>query len=319
VTANTKITGKQHHLSSRRPYPTLPPSNTKIIFILTVGVLSVSASAIFVRLAIEAVDSATIGFSLFLAASRLILASSVLIPNWFTLSHQKVPLQAYRYGVGAGICLALHFATWISSLSYTSIAASTTLVTTNPLWVSLLGWWWFREKPTKTTFIGIFVALMGGILIVMADRDVNIDYPNPLLGNSLALIGAILVSGYILLGREAQRAGLNIKNYITVAYTTAGLALLPFALVLGQDYKSYPLSVYVYVLMMAIFPQLIGHTSFNWALKWVAPTLVTMVILLEPIASSLLGVLIFAEIPPLEVIYGGLILLIGVGIAIFGG
>ncbi|MFM8300824.1 MAG: EamA family transporter, partial [Microcystis aeruginosa] len=72
-------------------------------------------------------------------------------------------------------------------------------------------------------------------------------------------------------------------------------------------------------LMMAIFPQLIGHTSFNWALRWVAPTIVTMVILLEPIAASLLGVFIFGEIPPQEVIYGGLILLIGVGIAILGG
>jgi drug/metabolite transporter (DMT)-like permease len=182
-----------------------------------------------------------------------------------------------------------------------------------------LGWWWFREKPTKLTFIGIFVALTGGLLIVLADRDVSSSYPNPLLGNSLALIGAILVSGYILLGREAQRKGLNIKNYITVAYTTAGLALLPAVFLFGQGYESYPLSVYVYVLMMAIFPQLIGHTSFNWALRWVAPTIVTMVILLEPIAASLLGVFIFGEIPAQEVIYGGLILLIGVGIAILGG
>lgn len=148
----------------------MPPSNAKIIFILTIGVVSVSASAIFIRLAIEAVDNATIAFSLFLATSRLILASVVLIPNWFTLSRQKVPVQAYYYAVGAGFCLALHFATWITSLSYTSIAASTTLVTTNPLWVSLLGWWWFREKPTKLTFIGIFVALTGGLLIVLADQ-----------------------------------------------------------------------------------------------------------------------------------------------------
>jgi drug/metabolite transporter (DMT)-like permease len=182
-----------------------------------------------------------------------------------------------------------------------------------------LGWWWFREKPSKLTFIGIFVALTGGLFIVLADQSLSSSYPNPLLGNSLALIGAILVSGYILLGREAQRKGLNIKNYITVAYTTAGLALLPSIFLFGQGYESYPLSVYVYVLMMAIFPQLIGHTSFNWALRWIAPTIVTMVILLEPIAASLLGVFIFGEIPAQEVIYGGLILLIGVGIAILGG
>jgi hypothetical protein len=78
----------------------LPPSNAKIIFILTIGVVSVSASAIFIRLAIEAVGNATIAFSLFLATSRLILASVVLIPNWFTLSRQKVPVQAYYYAVG---------------------------------------------------------------------------------------------------------------------------------------------------------------------------------------------------------------------------
>jgi drug/metabolite transporter (DMT)-like permease len=281
-------------------------------------VLSVSTAAIFIRLANDAAGGGGVGFSLFLAASRMILASIVLIPNWFRLGAERAPIRAYSLAIGAGIALACHFSTWIVSLSYTSIAAATTLVTTNPLWVSLVGWWWFGEKPSRMTFFGIFTALAGGILITLGTGDSGQEYANPLLGNSLALVGAWTVSLYLLLGRSARRAGLLLGSYITIAYSTAALFLLPLPLLAGGNYGGYSGEVYTYVLLLAIFPQSIGHTSFNWALRHVSPTIVTSVILFEPIAASMLGVLIFQEIPSVAVIYGGGILLIGVGLAIAG-
>jgi drug/metabolite transporter (DMT)-like permease len=294
------------------------PSPLQIVFVLGIGVLSVSTSAIFIRLAIEAAGEGGVEFSLFLAAYRMILASIVLIPHWFRLKNEHISPKAYYLAIGAGIVLASHFATWIASLSYTSIAASTILVTTNPLWVSLGSWWWSGETPRRSTFMGLFTAVVGGILIAFGDAGIDRENANPLLGNSLALIGAWMVSFYILLGREAQRQGLSVTSYITIAYSTAGLVLLPFPLLLGQGYGNYSPPVYLYGLLMAIFPQLIGHTSFNWALRWISPTLVTFVILFEPIGASIFGIILFREIPPPIVISGGMILLIGVGLAIAG-
>ena len=296
----------------------MPPSTAKIFLVLGIGVLSVSTAAIFIRLADDAAGGGGLEFSLFLAASRMVLAAIVTLPNWFTLRNEEAPVKAYYLAIGAGIALALHFATWIASLSYTSIAASTTLVTTNPLWVSLFGWWWFGEKPRRITFLGIFVALVGGIFIAIGGGARGDGNENPLLGNGLALVGAWTVSVYMLLGREAQRAGLSIGGYVAVAYGIAALVLFPLPFLAGGGYGDYPLSVYIYVLLLAIFPQTIGHTSFNWALRHVSPTLVTLMILFEPIASSIAGAIVFREIPPAGAVYGGFIILLGVGLAVVG-
>ncbi|MEG3435622.1 DMT family transporter [Pannus brasiliensis CCIBt3594] len=296
----------------------MPPSPLKIALVLAIGVLSVSTAAIFIRLASEAAGGGSIAFSLFLAASRMILASIVLLPNWFRNTSEKTTAKAYYLAIAAGFALACHFATWTASLSYTSIAASTTLVVTNPLWIALIGWWWFGEKPRRSTFLGIFLALSGGILVAFGPTDHNAAYPNPLLGNGLALGGAWMASFYILCGREARREELSVGRYVTLAYSTAALVLLPLPFLTGGNYLEYSPAVYTYVLWIALVPQSIGHTSFNWALRWVSPTVVSLVILFEPIGSSLLGVLIFREIPPASAIYGGFILSIGVISAIVG-
>jgi len=115
-----------------------------------------------------------------------------------------------RYAGAAGLCLALHFATWITSLSFTSIAASTTLVTTNPVWVALLSWLWLKEKPNALTILGIGVAFGGGVLIALGDTGAVTAGSNPPLGNFLALVGAWMASLYFLLGREAQQRGLGM-------------------------------------------------------------------------------------------------------------
>jgi drug/metabolite transporter (DMT)-like permease len=127
-----------------------------------------------------------------------------------------------------------------------------------------------------------------------------------------------MASFYFLFGTQSQKLGLNISSYIAIAYTTAALILLPLPLLFGSSYFGYPNLVYIYVLLMAIVSQLIGHTSFNWAVKYVSPTLVSLTILFEPIGASLLGFFLFQEIPSYSVLTGGVILLVGVGIAVLG-
>jgi drug/metabolite transporter (DMT)-like permease len=289
----------------------------KVILILAIGVLAVSTAAIWSRLAFEAAGKRDVGFSLVLAASRLTLASMILLPTWRQIQRGEELKRALPYAIGAGVFLGVHFACWISSLAYTSIAASTTFVTTNPVWVALISWVWLKEKISRKTIAGIAIALGGGLVIGLADSG-NHAGTNPLLGNFLAIAGSWAVSFYLLLGREAQKLGLTVGGYGAIAYTTAAIVLLPMPILFGNGYSGYPTPVYLYILLMAIFPQLVGHTSLNWAMGWVSPTLVTLSILFEPVFASSLGYFIFGEVPPSQVFLGAAVLLTGVAIAAMG-
>lgn len=293
------------------------PQSWLVGLVLVIGVLAISSSAIFIRLAIEAAEVRGLAFSLVLAASRLTVASLALVPAWKSLRSARFTFKAWGYAIAAGMFLALHFAMWITSLSYTSIVASVALVTTNPIWVALLSWLWLKEKPSRLTGLGIGVALLGGGAIAFGP-DYTANASNPLFGNLLALLSAWAVSLYFLLGREAQREGMGIGSYITVAYSTATLILLPMPLLLGASYFGYPKQVYLYMILMGIVCQLVGHTSFNWAVHWISPTLVTLAILFEPIGASILGYLIFQEVPTMLVFGGGVFVLLGVAIAAMG-
>jgi drug/metabolite transporter (DMT)-like permease len=195
------------------------PLPWQVGLVLVTGVIAISTAAIFIRLAMDAAASPYanasagvrgVGFSLFISASRLAIASLLLLPAWRNLQPSQLSPGALRYAAAAGLCLALHFATWITSLSFTSIAASTTLVTTNPVWVALLSWLWLKEKPNALTILGIGVAFGGGVLIALGDTGAVTAGSNPPLGNFLALVGAWMASLYFLLGREAQQRGLGM-------------------------------------------------------------------------------------------------------------
>ncbi|HEY9641683.1 MAG TPA: DMT family transporter, partial [Coleofasciculaceae cyanobacterium] len=247
----------------------------------------------------------------------LAIASLCLVPAWRNFRAIQLQRHAVFYSAAAGLFLALHFACWITSLSYTSIAASATLVTTNPVWVALLSWLWFREKPSPLTMAGIAITLIGSVGVALGSSGA-FGGSQPLLGNALALIGSWAVSLYFLLGREAQRRGLGIGSHAVLTYTTAAAVLLPLPLLFGTGYNGYSNSVYLWIVLMAVFPQLIGHTSFNWAVRWISPTLVTLTILAEPVGSSILGAIVFQENPGVPVILGAAVILAGVAIAALG-
>ncbi|KKI98486.1 DMT family transporter [Prochlorothrix hollandica] len=320
------------------------PPRWKTVLILTLGILAIATAPILIRVAMDSLDTVPLdtvpldplltppiappapggnpatptptkaALGLMLAASRLVLASAILSPNWRDFQAQQYPRQGLIYGLAAGICLAVHFATWISSLAYTSIAASTILVTTSPIWVALLSRLWLGERLGALTWGGIALALGGGVWVALADAPAAVA-PQPLLGNALALMGSWSISLYLILGRLAQRQGLQVRHYTTGVYTIAALGLLPLPWLWGSGYGGYPTPVYVCLGLMTLFPQLVGHSSLNWAVRWVSPTLVTLAILGEPLGASLLGYWVFGEVPPLAVLAGSGLILGGIGVA----
>jgi drug/metabolite transporter (DMT)-like permease len=278
------------------------------------GVLIVSTASILIRLAqAEGVPSVSI------AAMRLGFAAVVLTPiavvragaELRTLSRAQLGL-----GIVSGAFLAVHFASWISSLEFTSVASSAALVATNPLWVGLVSLLVFRERLGWGAVAGIVLTLLGTILISVSDSQ-NSTFPNPLLGNALALIGAITVSAYLLIGRRL-RQGLSVLAYIWLVYTTAAVVLLAWALLSGTALLGFSPFVYLLMLGLALGPQLLGHTAFNWSLNALSATFVAVAILGEPVGSALLAWIFFQEPFATLQLLGFITLLMGILAAAIG-
>lgn len=311
-------------VTSSQPSTAVQPPRAKLIAVLTVGVLAVSMSAIFIRFARDSSFSNSGAFGLLIAAGRIAVASLLTAPIGFAAVQRerrtlepRVFQKAVWLAVAAGGSLSAHFAFWISSLSFTSVAASTAIVTTNPIWLSLFAWLVWKQIPSRGVIVGIAIAFAGGVLVAVGDgSSPSSAFSNPLLGNGLALLGAFAVSSYYLLGKAAQANGLSLGAYTGIAYTTAALVLAPLPALFGLAYTGYPISTYLWIALLGLVPQVIGHTSFNWAVRYLDPAIVTMVILLEPIGSSIAAVILFKEIPGVPTIIGAALLLVGVFVAI---
>lgn len=278
--------------------------------------LAISAGSIFARLSREAAGTIDPGYSLVICGGRLFAASLLLAPLWRSVPRPAAMPSAWRYSCLAGLAMGVHFATWITSLAYTSIVASTTLVTSTPIWVALIGWVAWGERPSGRTAIGIAVAIAGAGIIGMAQAaEAGSD---PLLGNALALAGAVASATYFLLGRRAQQAGFSVGVHAAVANAAGALLVLPLPWIFGVGYGGWPAMAYVWLVLMAVFPQLVGHTCFNWAMRHGAPVVVALVLLAEPVGASVLAYLVWGEGIGLPVLAGALTLLAGVALAVLG-
>lgn len=276
---------------------------------LALGVLSVSWAAILVRLA----DAPPLA----VAAWRLLLAAGAALA--FALLRRRAELRALdRRGLallaGAGLALALHFATWISSLRLTSVASSVALVTTQPLWVALLSRALLRERIAPRVAAGIALAVAGGA--VMAGGDVALG-PRALLGDLLALAGAVAAALYFVAGRRV-RARLSLGAYVGVVYPAAAAGLLALAVVAGAPLAGYGARTWLALALLALVPQLLGHSLLNWSLRWLSGTFVAVTILAEPVMSILLAIPVLGERPTATQVAGGLVLLGGVALAASG-
>lgn len=283
------------------------PSPARVYAVLAVAVAAVSMSAIFIRLA----DAPGV----VVAVYRMALASLLLAPiSVRALRRARPDRRAVAMSALAGLLLGGHFATWITSLSYTSVAASVALVTTIPLWVALLSWLFLRQRPSAAVLAGALLAVAGSVAIGLGGARGG-SGPHPLLGDALALAGAVFASGYFLLGRAVQRRGLSLNAYVGIAYGVAALALLPLPALLGASYLDYPAATFGWLVVLAVLPQTVGHTGLNYAVHHLDPTLVATVVLLEPLGAGLLAFVLFGEVPTLATALGAALLLAGVALA----
>jgi drug/metabolite transporter (DMT)-like permease len=275
--------------------------------LLVVGVLAVSCSGVLIKLAEDTPKLA-------IAFYRCALASAVLVPLAFARHRdelRRLTASQRRLAVFAGAFLAAHFATWIPSLTYTTVAASSVLVTTQPLWVALFGRA-IGERPDRRAFVGIGIALVGTLVIAGSDLGGS---GRALIGDGLALAGAIFGAAYVLSGRNLRRE-VSVVPYTAVVYGTAAVLLAAVLLVSGTPFAGYDPEVWLLFVLITVGPQFLGHTVFNYLLGHLEASVVAVAIMAEPVGATLLAVAILDEAPGLSAVLGGALILAGVYVAI---
>lgn len=275
---------------------------------VAIGVLSVSTSAIFVRLA-EAPSSIIANYRLLIA----VLLMAPLIIFKYRNEFKHISKRDWYFSIAAGIFLALHFILWFESLNHTSVASSTVLVTTQPIFAFIGGYLFFKEKFTSGAVISLIIAFTGSLIISWGDFQIS---GMALFGNFLALMGAIAITGYFLFGQDVRKR-LSLMTYTFVVYLISSITLIVYNLILDVPFTGYSQETWFYFLALAIIPTFFGHTLFNWALKWVNASTITMGILFEPVGATVLAYFILDEIVTWSQFLGGTIVIFGLMLFIF--
>lgn len=287
------------------------------------GILAVSTASIFIRFAQGEAPS------LLIAAGRMLGATLLLFP--FAIRHlredlKKVSGRTISFLVTAGIFLGMHFATWITSLEYTSVASSVVLVTTAPLWVALLSPVLLKEKVKTAVFLGLAISMLGSIMVGMSTLC-NLNQSsvtclnlsklfegNAFWGNLLALAGAFLSAGYLMIGRHVRHE-VSLLSYTFMVYGVAAVSLLFMLALSGVVLRPYTAQTWFWIFLLALIPQVLGHSTFNYFLKKLSAAFVSVALLGEPVGTVLLAFLFLGESPtPLE-ICGGILILAGIAAA----
>ncbi len=288
------------------------------LLVLAAGILAVSTASIFIRYAQPAASSLTI------AAGRLVFATLALAP--FALGRHRGALagltaRELRLAALAGLFLAAHFALWIASLERTTVVSSVVLVTTTPLWVGLLSPLLLRERLTRRLALGIALALAGGVIVGLggagATRAVTGPPGRALTGDLMALAGAWMMAGYLMVGRRL-RSDLALVPYIFVVYGMAAVVLTTAMTISGRSLLGLAPATYLWLVLLALLPQLLGHSSFNWALRYLPASFVAIALLGEPVGSGALAFGLLHEVPtPLE-LGGAALILSGIALGALG-
>jgi len=264
----------------------------RTITILFVGIVSISFAAIFIRFCddVPAIMIAT--YRLSIASIILLVFSMIKGVSFRTVSRRDMVLS-----LAGGVFLGLHFIFWTTSLKYTSVASSVVLVTTNPIFVGIFSWLFLKEKQYAEIIAGTILCLLGSVVIAAGDSGLHslilLD-KKALTGDVLALMGAVMGSAYLLTGSRV-RERLDILTYITIVFTASALFLIGTSFVMGISPAGYRPSSYMYMVLLAVIPQLVGHTSINWALEHLRAGMIAISILGEAIGATILAYLFFGE------------------------
>lgn len=269
-------------------------------FVIVIGVVSVSSSAIFVKLATA--ESAIIAFY------RLMFSVLLMLPLFlmkYRMELTKVKKIDWLLASTAGIFLAFHFILWFESLTYTSVASSTVLVTLQPIFAFAGAYFFYKERFSVKAILSGVVAVLGSLLISWGDFKVS---GLALIGDMLAIIACGLITAYLLLGQTVRKR-LSSITYTFIVYSASTITLFIYAWAAGNSFGPYPASDWIYFILLAIFPNLLGHSLFNWSLRWVSTTTISMAILLEPIGAALLAYWLLGETIQWTQAVGGAIIL----------
>ena len=277
----------------------MPPGFT-LISILISGILAISTGAVFTRLA----DAP----SLVIAAYRVGLASLILVPlAWWKSPRELRSLCAKDIALAflAGAFLAMHFAAWISSLTFTTIANSVVLVSTSPLWVGVFAPLCINEKIKRTTLLSILFSIMGCVIIGFGDFGSD---GKALWGDALALMGGFCAAGYLILGRTLRQK-LSLLVYISLCYGSAAIILWGVVLMMGLQISGFSDQTLGAIWAMALISQIVGHSCYNWALRYCSTSLVALSFLGEPVGATILAYILFQEALTIPKTIGGIIIL----------
>jgi len=281
----------------------MPKMKGNPYIILFIGVLAVSTSAIFVKLATA--EAGVIAFY------RLFFSVLLMLPI-FVLKYRKelrlIVKRDWILTIISGIFLAFHFIFWFESLNYTSVASSTVLVTMQPLFAFIGAYLFFKEVITVKAIISAIVAIIGSVIISWGDFQVS---GTALFGDILALIACGLITGYLLFGQDVRKR-MSLITYTFLVYSFSSITLLVYVVIKGEALLGHSNSDWMYFLLLAIIPTLLGHTLFNWSIKWISTTAISMAILLEPVGAAILAYYILEEYIMFSQVIGGVIIIIGI-------
>lgn len=290
----------------------------KAYLVIVIAIVATSSAAILIRLALDENMP-----PLLIACARLLIATVALTPialrrhkeRLARLSRNEAKLIAL-----AGICLALHFTAWVTSLKYTTVLVSVVIVSTGPIWVAILEVFFLHIRLSRAVVIGLLVALTGGVIIgiplngALSAPLATEDFNATVIGALLALVGALTVSVYLLIGRKL-RATLPVIPYVWLVYGVASIGALIVIGITSTPVTGFRAQGYIVLLAMGLAPQLLGHSSLNYLLEYFPAAMVSMFSQLEPIGSAILAVILFRELPPGKQILGSAIIIIGVVLA----
>lgn len=275
-----------------------------------VGVAFTSTSAILIRLCGAP--------PLAIAAYRMIFSALLMLPAMLLTLRREEPGRAapgrpsrrdLLWCLLSGFFLALHFASWITSLSYTTVANATVLVNTHPIFIVAASALLFKERPRPLSLVFVLAALAGSVLLAV---EPGASAGGSLLGNGLALFGAAAVSGYLLIGRMV-RPRLGLTQYTFLVYSSAAMILTLVCLLSGTPLGGFPAVDFLIFSGLALFPTLLGHSVFNWALRYLPTTFISIAVLGEPVLATIFALFLFTEVPPPWTLAGGLIVIGAIG------
>lgn len=282
-----------------RDEPRFPPN-----LVILVSIVAVSTASILIRWS----DAPAV----IIAMYRMLISVALLLPffirNDGVTKLKELGTRDILGLIAVGVVLAIHFASWITSLGMTSVASSVIFVHIDPIFVAIVSHFFLKERISGRILAGIIISLVGVSIIAMGDAMVS---EASLRGDLLALLGGLMLGIYLLGGRMFRR-DLDLTTYVVPVYASAALVLILMSLLTGAPLTGYDSREYLLFFLIALVPMIFGHTLYNWALRYVSAPIVSVSLLGEPVGASILAFFLLNEVPSGQVLLGGIVTLAGI-------